>query len=393
MERTRQTAWGGLQAAAWLQPGLWDPGLKAPCGLKPAPPLATGFRDWTLAPSEILMPVTQFSIVGGGPAGTAAALTIARAGGHPVIYEKSVFPRHKLCGEFFSPEILPLLEDLGVADGFRALGPARVTHAELNFSRHHRRFPLPEPAWGLSRYVLDDFLLRAACEVGAELRRERHSKREQRAIFTTGRSIAEPKSRRRLFGFKAHFVGSAHGSPASNAVELFFFEGGYVGTCPIEQGKTNICGLAKESLLRTYGFEVDRLIASVPRLAARLRPLERLTHWRMAGPLRFGHASQHASASIAAGDAMCFVDPFTGTGVLAAIQTGIWAGEAAACAEQGSDWAECCERHRRLCVSFHRRQLATTAIIRRLLNLGWAESLAGLVPGWLLFRLTRPQGV
>ena len=342
------------------------------------------------------MQVEQFSIIGGGPAGASAGLAITRVGGSPAIYEKSVFPRHKLCGEFFSPEIVPLLEGLGLAAGFHALGPTRVTHAELNFSRYHRRFALPEPAWGLSRYALDDFLLRTACERGARLHREcysktGHLKTDQTVILTAGRSIVQSKSRDRLFGFKAHFAGQARGGAANDAVELFFFENGYVGTCPIEAGRTNVCGLAKESLLREHGFDADRLIAAVPRLAARLRPLERVTRWHLAGPLRFGHAQQPGSPMLAAGDAMCFVDPFTGSGVLAAMQTGAWAGEAAMSAAEGSSWARVCECHRRRCASFHRRQLATTGIVRKLLSLGWAEPLAGLVPGWLLFRLTRPS--
>jgi 2-polyprenyl-6-methoxyphenol hydroxylase-like FAD-dependent oxidoreductase len=343
------------------------------------------------------MPAEPFSIVGGGPAGASAALAITRDGGRPFICEKSAFPRHKLCGEFFSPEIMPLLEEIGLADGFRALGPACVTHAELNFSRDHRRFALPEPAWGLSRYVLDDFLLRAACERGARLHREcysragRHVRTDQTAILTAGRSIVESKSHDRLFGFKAHFAGQTGRGPASDAVELFFFENGYAGACPIESGRTNVCGLAKESLLREAGFDPDRLIATVPRLAARLRPLDRVTQWRLAGPLRFGRAHGFDSSVLAAGDALCFVDPFTGSGVLAAMQTGVWAGKAAISAAAGSDWLRVCERYQRQCASFYRSQLATTGIVRKLLSLGWAETLAGLFPGWLLFRLTRPR--
>ncbi|HYM09754.1 MAG TPA: hypothetical protein VEU62_03435, partial [Bryobacterales bacterium] len=192
---------------------------------------------------------------------------------------------------------------------------------------------------------------------------------------------------RRLFGFKAHFAGAA-----GDAVELYFFAGGYCGLAPIEDGKTNVCGLAREDLLGEHDFCVERLLATVPHLQERLHPLERLTRWHVGGPLSFGPAPIADSALLAAGDAACFVDPFTGSGLLAAIETGSWAGEAAVRAAQGEDWISCCAEHRRRCAGLYRRQLATTSMIRRLLSLGWAESLVGLLPGRLMFRLTRPNG-
>ncbi len=325
-------------------------------------------------------------IIGGGPAGAAAALTIASSGGRPVVYEKSVFPRHKICGEFFTPEILPALERIGAAEAFLALHPARMAYAELHFSRHCRRFRLPEPAYGLSRYACDDFLLRMAVEQGAELRRERATGAAGPGVLAVGRSIVSRRGRR-IFGFKAHFSG-----PSSDAVELHFFPGGYCGFSPIEGGRTNVCGVAAEELLQKYGFVVERLVESIPRLRGRLAPLEPVSRWLLVGPLRFGWAPRHgAGGLLAAGDAACFVDPFSGSGLLGAVQTGIWAGEAALRAAEGEDWSDCGAQHRRRCASFYGRQLVTTAIIRRLVSLGWAETLAGLLPGWLLFRLTRPR--
>ncbi len=84
-----------------------------------------------------------------------------------------------------------------------------------------------------------------------------------------------------------------------------------------------------------------------------------------------------------AGDAACFVDPFTGTGLLAAVQTGVWAAEALLSATP-------LKSHRRRCGTFQWRQLAATTIIRRLLDTGWAEPLAAFLPGAWLFGWTRP---
>ena len=326
-----------------------------------------------------------FPIIGGGPAGAAGALTIARAGARPTLYEKSSFPRHKVCGEFLSPEIMPLLTELGVSDGFLALGPARVTHSELHFSHQSLRFRLPEPGWGLSRYRFDDFLLRSAVERGAELRRERMAASTAPAVCAMGRSIPLRRGRR-VFGFKAHFSG-----PANDAVELYFFRGGYCGLCPIEGGSTNVCGLAMEELLDSHRFEMDALLGTIPRLRERLAPLARTSPWHKTGPLHCGRTPRAATPWLPAGDAACFMDPFTGSGLLAAVQTGAWAGAAVLQFAQGVPWESSCSWYGRQCSSLYVRQLSTATIIRRLLDLGWAESLSSFLPGSLLFRLTRPR--
>src|SRR5689334_20949909 len=99
------------------------------------------------------------NILGGGPAGAAAALAGLRQGAAVRVIEKSRFPRHKVCGEFFSPEIGPELERLGVWNAFLAAGPARVRRTALHFGKHSKTSRLPEPAFGLSRYEFDRMLL------------------------------------------------------------------------------------------------------------------------------------------------------------------------------------------------------------------------------------------
>src|SRR5262245_16993478 len=105
--------------------------------------------------------------MGGGPAGSAAAIAALSETGSVHIVEKSPFPRHKVCGEFLSPEIAPLLESLGLWQEFRRLRPAPINRVILHFGRRASESVLPESGFGLSRYEFDRLLFDKAIAAGA----------------------------------------------------------------------------------------------------------------------------------------------------------------------------------------------------------------------------------
>ena len=108
-------------------------------------------------------------VIGGGPAGSTAALLLARAGWSIAIVEKSEFPRRKVCGEFISATSMPLLHELGVLDDFlRQAGP-EVRRVGLFAKDATLSAPMPRPTnavaergRALGREHLDELLLRAA---------------------------------------------------------------------------------------------------------------------------------------------------------------------------------------------------------------------------------------
>jgi menaquinone-9 beta-reductase len=310
-------------------------------------------------------------ILGAGPAGSSAAIAARREGRAVCLIEKSKLPRHKVCGEFFSPEIAPELERLGVWDAFQAAGPARVRRMTLHLGRREKSSLLPEPAWGLSRFAFDHLLLR-----GTGLQPVSPG---QPTIIASGRSNTAGSRGSRLFGFKAHFEG-----PVDDAVELFFFNRCYVGINSVERGITNVCGLGPEDLLRRFDFDYDRLVAESPALRARLAPLTRSMKWLSTGPLRYGQSFDPTATQYLAGDALSFVDPFTGSGLVAAVKTGALAGAAAA---QGEPVAHYLQR----CRTSLKKPFEIAGIFRKAVEDGWAEWVAPLVPGRILFALTRPQ--
>ncbi len=330
------------------------------------------------------------SIRGGGPAGAAAAIAARAEGVRVRLFEKSRFPRHKVCGEFFSPEIALELERIGAWDSFLQGMPARIHRMELHFERRQKISRLPEPGWGLSRYAFDGLLLGRARALGVEIVRGSADQMpiHQPMIIASGRASAGVPGHKdrghRLFGFKAHFEG-----PAQDAVELYFFNRCYVGINPVESGRTNVCGLGPEDFLGLYRFDYDRVVRQSASLSARLDPLTRCMEWVSTGPLRFGQSFNAGENNTpenvyAAGDALSFVDPFTGSGLLAAVKTGALAGKSASRHEGASAYLAECR-------ASLKKPFEIAGIFRRVVASGWADWLAPIVPGRLLFALTRPH--
>jgi len=325
-------------------------------------------------------------VVGGGPAGATAAIAALSEGATVRIVERSRRPRHKVCGEFLSPEALHILDLLGAGKNLALLKPARIRKCRLRFGHREKRWNLVEPAFGLSRFELDKLLLEKAGALGAAVSRgecavaEKGNGGTAAVVLAVGR---KPMASRqdRLFGFKAHFEG-----PSDDAIELFFGRQGYVGVSPVENGWTNVCGIAPESTLRRHGFDVDEYVAAADPLAERLRPLRRRMRWLMVGPLCFSTV-MHPGLNdrvYPAGDALGFVDPFTGSGIVNALVTGRMAGLSAANAVPSQSYI-------RECRSLLDRPFGISALLRTLLDWDCVYYLAALTPGRLLFRLTRAR--
>ena len=112
-------------------------------------------------------------IVGGGPAGAAAAITLARAGRDVVVVDKAVFPRDKFCGDGLTTGALRVLEDLGLAP---SVVPSWVAVDDMALRTPSGRevvFPLPRGrgtyAAVARRFELDAELLQLARAAGAEV--------------------------------------------------------------------------------------------------------------------------------------------------------------------------------------------------------------------------------
>lgn len=323
--------------------------------------------------------MNAIDVIGGGPAGAMAAIAALGEGAQVRVFEKSAFPRHKVCGEFLSPEILGLLRQAGCADEFLGLQPAPIRYMELHFGARVVRRALPRSAYGLSRYALDRLLLDRAAALGATVVPETAKPTAGPLVLANGRTV-QARGRNRVFGFKVHYRGVV-----DDTVALFFFDGCYVGISAVEGGAINVCGLAPERLLRECAFQPERLLARCEPLWSRMRSLERVFDWLTTGPLVAGLAPRGRPEPLVypAGDALGFIEPFTGSGILNAMLSGLSAGRAAATGLVADEYIAA----GRLTL---RRPFMVSTLFRRVIDSGWAGSLASMVPGDLLFHLTRP---
>ena len=311
-------------------------------------------------------------IVGGGPAGSSAAIHLATCGARVLLAEQKKFPRPKLCGEFISPECLAHFERLGVADRMMKAGGAELTETVF-YSRSGRNVSVPS-AWfgsgngpgalGLSRAEMDARLLARAREVGVEVLEETQASLplieqervrgvrlrkngqsfEVRALVVidaTGRqsvlarqiekSEAKGRAVKRgspLVAFKAHLE-NARGEP--DHCEIYFYRRGYGGLNHVEGGLSNLCFIAAARDVRACGNDALRVMREVimknKRAAQTLEQARPRSGWLAVALEGFGRRRVvPADGLLAIGDAASFIDPFTGSGMLMALESGEVAG-------------------------------------------------------------------
>jgi flavin-dependent dehydrogenase len=111
------------------------------------------------------MPDPEIIIIGGGPAGAAAAIELATTGRQVLVIERDAVTREKVCGEFLGPGGTAALAALGVSPA--SLGGVKLRQARLAHGRTSADIALPFDGWGVRRQRMDAALLDAAAAAGA----------------------------------------------------------------------------------------------------------------------------------------------------------------------------------------------------------------------------------
>jgi flavin-dependent dehydrogenase len=288
-------------------------------------------------------------IVGGGPAGTSAAITAASEGAKVLLVERGRLPRQRVCGEFVSAESLELLKYLLAPEYAAIVNDAiRIPNARLFVDESVLHAPVAPAAASIARFDLDSALWESAVKLRVEALQQATVQAisgRGRFLVTTSagdfeaRTVINASGRwsnltpgnngggaEKWLGLKAHFAESS--PPAS--VDLYFFAGGYCGVQPValagehsDGGRVNACTMVRADVANT----LDKVLALHPKLR------ERSSRWRplmepvSTSPLIFHEPQPEQDGILLAGDAAGFVDPFVGDGISLALRSGALAAQ------------------------------------------------------------------
>ncbi len=321
-------------------------------------------------------------ILGGGPAGSSAAIMLAQHGARPLILERQRTTGDALCGGFMSWHTLKTLTRLGIDPGGHPIDQVRV------FAGHHRAGArLPAGAVGLSRHRLDTMLLARAQAMGAglEIVTIRHADDiDADSLFlATGKHDLRGLARPRLetadstLGLRVK-IGPHPRLTAliGNSIELHLFDRGYVGLLLQEDGRANLCLAVRKSRLANAGGKPETLLRqlgdAMPALGDRLAFLDEVPDTDAIASVPYGwRATQTMPGIFRLGDQAAVIPSIAGEGNGIAIASGIAA--AAAWAVSGAAAAPDYQR------DFARRTRRPVAVAKWLWERGetpWTAALA-----------------
>jgi menaquinone-9 beta-reductase len=314
----------------------------------------------------VSLPRRDVIVVGGGPAGVAAAILLRQKRHDVLLLDAARFPRDKVCGEGVSPEAWRLLERLDAASAVRALRPHPLRGMALTApdgtTFRGEYGPEREPGFAAPREQLDQALLGCARAAGVEVRegaRVTHLRFEGTRVtgveLENGRGPEELGARLvvgadgrhsrvarslellhehpwlRKFSVRGYWEGmqglSEHG-------EMHVAAGAYCGIAPLSATRANVAFVLGRLDIRRAGGDVERFYRDTiagrwPRLADRLARARLLAPPKAVGPLALVAKRVSAPGAMLVGDAAGFYDPFTGEGITLALRTAEMAAEEA----------------------------------------------------------------
>lgn len=289
-------------------------------------------------------------IIGGGVAGCAASIALAREGRAVTLIEREHRPRHKVCGEFLSGEAL---EDLHALDiDVALLGAVPINYVRLAAAKKAAQAPLPFSASSLTRKALDTALLAKAREVGVRVEcghavqslvhtdarlwqvvlDNGMTYEAPTAFLATGkhdlRGHGRPKDPQQWVAFKMYYRFSPEQiADLGDASELTLYAGGYGGIQPVEEGMANFCCVVQQDYFAKAGLRWDGLLNKMkqdcPHLAMRLegavpmldKPIA-ITH------IPYGYMRRTTADGLyCIGDQAAVIPSFTGDGISIALHT------------------------------------------------------------------------
>ena len=218
------------------------------------------------------MKIYDTIIIGGGLAGLTASIELGKQNLKVLVFEKNMYPHHKVCGEYVSNEVLPYLNFLGVS--INLTNAVSINTLQLSTKKGKSiKITLPLGGIGLSRYAFDYFLYQKALSVGVSFIFESvttvvyndtyfeittATEKTFKSLFVLGaygkRATLDKSLKRDFFHKKSSWLAvKAHyklDTFPRNMVALHNFRGGYAGLSGIETGAVNFCYLVSYKSFR-----------------------------------------------------------------------------------------------------------------------------------------------
>jgi geranylgeranyl reductase family protein len=310
-------------------------------------------------------------VVGGGPAGSAAAILLAERGWSVTLVDKAAFPRPKICGEYLSPEAARVLDRLGVlkavdAAGAQPLHGMRIvapdgTVLDGAYPTGGRWRGYRDHALAIRREVFDRILLERARALPVDVR-ERH---RVTGLIVEGGCVRGVKAedadgapvdlRSRLVvgadgraSVVAHALGLVRPHPLRRLAlirhvsgveglgdrgEIYVDPPDYSILNPVAPGIVNVSLVVPLAHAKPYRARLetfmDARLRQLRHVPARLAGMKAEGPVMAMGPLAYRVAEPRVGGVLLAGDAAGFYDPFTGEGLYTALRSAELLAEAA----------------------------------------------------------------
>ncbi len=288
-------------------------------------------------------------IAGAGPAGSLAAIILARAGLRVRLFDRARFPRHKLCGDTLNPGALAVIERHVDAtalaacsdpiDGMLLTGPGGV--------RVRAGYGRGLAGRAITRDVLDHWLVQQAVAAGAAFEEQAHVKEAaiadgrvaglvlgrgdsnathparlviaadgRRSTLAVGRGLSSQPRAPRRWAIGAYFRDV---DGCTTLGEMHVRRGHYIGVAPLPGGLTNACLVVPHAAGDAPIGEPANLLHDYlhhdPELAPRFARARAVASPSVLGPMAVDAPSAGEPGLLLAGDAAGFIDPITGDGL------------------------------------------------------------------------------
>ncbi|MFQ3180573.1 MAG: flavin-dependent dehydrogenase [Polaribacter sp.] len=285
-------------------------------------------------------------IIGGGLAGLCNAIHLSKFGKKVVLIEKNEYPKHKVCGEYISNEVLPYLGFLDI-NPFD-FGAVKIDNFQLSTTKNNLiSAKLPLGGFGISRYTLDLELSKKAIKNGVKILQDSvvnvdfleelfHVETKENNVFTSKiaigafgkRSLLDVKMDRDFIQKKSPYLGvkiHVKGNFQQDLVALHNFKGGYCGVSKVENNVINLCYITTYSAFKKYK-NIDDFQENVVFKNQFLKEIFKNTEPVFDKPLSISQISFETknpieNHMIMCGDSAGMIHPLCGNGMSMAIQS------------------------------------------------------------------------